>query len=101
MPPVAPSNIKVEVESDTKITVSWDRLTPEDAWGFVLSYTVSYKKEEEDTGKSTEKTVDGTMNSVQIDNLDTNQGYIIVMWANTTAGMGQTSQQISTKCMCF
>ena len=98
MPPVPPSNIKVELDSNTKIIVTWDLLNPEEAWGFVTSYTVSYKKAtDSDNGK--EMSVSGTDNSLQIGDLDPNQDYIIVMWANTTAGMGQRSKAISTKSM--
>lgn len=75
-------------------------MTPEEAQGFVISYTVSYKKEELQSDEGLEKTVPGNRNSLFIDDLDSNQGYIIVMWANTTAGMGQSSKPISTKSMC-
>ena len=96
MPPVPPSNIKVETEPNTKLTVTWDLLTPEEAWGFVTYYTVSYKKTtSSDTG--TETSVPGTDDSLQIDGLDQNQDYVIVMWANTTAGMGEKSKAISIK----
>jgi fibronectin type 3 domain-containing protein len=98
VPPVPPSNIKVEAESDTgtKLTVTWDALTPEEAWGFVTYYTVSYKKPTDfDTGM--EMSVSSTKNSLQIEGLDPNQDYVIVMWANTTTGMGQQSKPISTK----
>ena len=98
VPPVPPSNIKVEAESDTKLTVTWDALTPEEAWGFVTYYTVSYKKPTaSDTGLGMEISVLGIKTSLQIEGLDPNQDYIIVMWANTTAGMGEQSKPISTK----
>lgn len=98
VPPVPPSNIKVEAESDTKLTVTWDALTPEEAWGFVTYYTVSYKKAtDSETGLGVEMSVSGTKTSLQIEGLDPNQDYIIVMWANTTAGMGQQSKSITTK----
>ena len=96
VPPVPPSNIKVEVESSTKLTVTWDLLTPEEAWGFVTSYTVSYKKAI-GSGSDVEMSVTGTKNTLQIGDLDPNQDYIIVMWANTSAGMGQQSKPLSTK----
>ena len=99
MPPVAPSNIKAEAETDSKITVTWNLLSPEEAQGFVLSYTVSYKAES-GLDDSMEKIVPGTRNTVLIEGLDANQEYTIVMWANTSAGMGQASSPISTKRMC-
>ena len=100
MPPVPPSNIKAELDSNTKLTVTWDLLTPEEAWGNVTSYTVSYKKATE-PGNGKEKTVSDTDNSLQIGDLEPDENYIIVMWANTTAGMGQNSKalEVSTKSM--
>lgn len=65
-------------------------MTPEEARGFVVSYTISYKKDE-GTADATEKTVDNTATFFLIDDLDPDQGYYIEMWANTAAGMGQKS----------
>lgn len=101
MPPIPPANFKVEVDSHTKLRASWDRLTPEEAQGFVVSYTVFYKKEESQQDEGMEKSVPGTENSLFIENLDSNQGYSLMVWANTTVGMGQPSQPISTKSMYF
>ena len=99
MPPVPPSNIKVEPDSNSKLTVTWDLLTPEEAWGFVTNYSVSYKKATE-SGNGIVMSVPATDNSVQIGDLDPNQDYVIVVWANTAAGMGQQSKPFSTKSMC-
>lgn len=101
MPQNPPSNIKVEADSPTKLRVSWDLMSPEEAQGFVVSYTVSYKKEESQPDEGLQKTVPGDRNSLFVDDLDSNQGYSIVMWANTTAGMGEPSKPISTKSMCY
>lgn len=92
MPPVAPPNIKVEA-TDDKLLVTWESLTPEQAWGFVTNYTVSYGKGAE--SETTEKTVDATTNALTIEDIDPSQDYIIVMWANTSAGMGQRSAPIT------
>ena len=99
VPQIPPSNIKVEADSPTKLRVSWDLMTPDEAQGFVVSYTVSYKKEELLSDEGLQKTVPEDRNSLFIDDLDSNQGYSIVMWANTTAGMGEPSKPISTKSM--
>ena len=92
-PPIAPPNIKVEVSND-KLLVTWDLLTPQQAWGFVTNYTVSYGKGEEESD-TTEKTVDAGTNSYLIEDIDPNQDYVIVLWANTTVGMGQPSSPIT------
>ena len=100
MPPVSPFNVKVErTDPGDKMTVSWDIMTPEEAWGFIISYTVSYKKAEDESGKrqSMEKTASSTDSTLPIEDLDPGQDYIVTMWANTRAGMGKQSEPISTK----
>ena len=101
MPPVSPSNIKVEkIDSSAKLNVSWDRLTPEEAWGFVTNYIVSYKKEQSESQKrqTSEKIVPGTESSTIIEDLDPNQEYSVSVRADTEVGMGKISEPVSTKC---
>lgn len=97
-PPVSPSNIKVEkIDSGTKLGVSWDLLTPEEAWGFVTSYTVSYTKEDARKRQRMDKTVPGTQNSLVIEDVDPNSDYSVLVSASTTAGMGKESDPTSSK----
>lgn len=97
-PPASPSNIKVEkIDSGTRLGVSWDFMTPEDAWGFVVSYTVAYSKEAKRKRQEMEKTVPRTQNSIIIDDVDPNNDYSVVVWASTKIGMGKRSEATSTK----
>ena len=87
-----------KIDSGTKISVSWEPLTPEQAWGFVTSYTISYSKEGESQKRQTsEKTVPGTKNSTIIEGLDPNQDYSVSVRADTKAGAGKVSEPASTK----
>ncbi len=98
MPPVSPSNIKVEkLDSGTKIRVSWDPLTPEQAWGFVTIYTVSYKKKSEESRKrqTLDKIVPGNESSTIIQDLDPNHEYTVSVRAGTKAGNGKVSESVS------
>ena len=84
----------------TTLSVSWDRLTPEQAFGFVTSYTISYSKEGGESQKKRqilEKTVPGTENSTVIGDLDPNQDYSVYVRADTKAGAGKVSEPTSTK----
>ena len=98
-PPVSPSNVKAnKIDSGTKISVSWDPLTPEQAWGFVTSYTISYTKEGEPQKRQTsEKTVPGSESSTVIEDLDPNQDYSVSVRGDTKAGAGKVSEPASTK----
>ena len=97
-PPVSPSNIKVEkTDSGTKLGVSWDFMSPEDAWGFVVSYTVSYSKDNECKRQGMEKTIPGTQNSIIIEDVDPRNDYSVVVWASTKTGMGKQSEATLTK----
>lgn len=99
-PPISPSNVKVEkIESGTKIAVTWDLLTPEQAWGFVANYTVSYQMHKEgkvNKRQIIEKTVPGTQNSLVIEDIDPKEEYTVVVWASTKTGMGKHSEPAST-----
>ena len=98
MPPVSPSNIKVEkIDSGAKLRVSWDLLTPEEARGFVTDYIVSYRSESRKR-QTSEKIVPGTESSTIIEGLDPNQEYSVVVRADTKAGKGETSEPVSTIC---
>ena len=98
-PPVSPSNVKAEkIDSGTKIKVSWEPLTPEEARGFVTSYTIAYTKEGELRKRQmSEKIVPGTQNSTIIEGLDPNQDYSVSVQASTKAGVGKISEPTSTK----
>lgn len=72
-------------------------MTPEDAWGFVVSYTVAYSKEDKRKRQGMEKTVPSTQNSIIIDDVDPTDDYTVVVWASTKTGMGKRSEATSTK----
>ena len=96
-PPVSPSNVKVD-KMGSKMSVSWDPLTPEQAWGFVTSYTIAYAKESGSQKRQIlEKTVPGTENSTVIEGLDPNQDYSVSIRADTKAGGGKVSEPTSSK----
>lgn len=82
-----------------KISVSWEPLTPEQAWGFVTSYTISYSKEGGGSQKrqASEKSVPGNESSTIIEGLDPNQDYAVSVRADTKAGAGKVSEPASTK----
>ena len=95
-PPVSPSHVSAnKVNSGKAIEVSWQLLTPEEAWGFVKNYTISYRKESEPEGN--EIIVPGTDSSVMITGVDPNHHYMVVIWASTKAGTGKQSNPISTR----
>ena len=97
MPPVSPSNIKLE-KIGTGVNVSWNLMTPEEAWGFVISYTVSYSKDGSSSKRqSVETTVPATQNSMIIEDADPDYEYVVIVWASTVAGMGKQSKMISTR----
>ena len=92
-PPISPSNIKVD-KMGSKMSVSWDPLTPEQARGFVTSYTIAYAKEGGSRKRQIlEKVVPGTENSTVIEGLDPNQDYSVSIRANTKAGGVKVSDQ--------
>ena len=98
VPPVSPSNIKVErIDSGTKLRISWDPLTPEQARGFITNYTVSYRKKSEESRKRQilEKIVHSNENSTIIEDLDPNQEYSVSVRADTVAGSGKLSEPVS------
>lgn len=96
-PPVSPSNIKVD-KMGSKMSVSWDPLTPEQAMGFVTSYTITYAKEGGSRKRQIlEKVVPGTENSTVIEGLDPNQDYSVSVRADTKAGVGKVSEPASSK----
>ena len=98
MPPVSPSNIKAErIDSGTRMRVSWDPLTPEQAWGFVTNYTVSYRKKSEERRKrqTLVKIIPGTDSSTIIEDLNPNHEYSVSVRADTKAGSGKPSESLS------
>lgn len=74
-------------------------MTPEQAWGVVTNYTVSYKKESDKSQKrqTLEKVVPGTESSIIIEDLDPNHEYSVSVRADTKAGSGKVSKPVSTQ----
>ena len=79
--------------NDTHMNVSWELLTLIQARGHVTNYTVSYQP----TGsvEVETKVVPGDQNSVVIGGLDPYEAYSVQVWANTTAGRGNTSETLT------
>ena len=80
--------------NDTHMNVSWELLTLIQARGHVTNYTISYQP----TGTvelETKVVVPGDQNSVVIGGLDPYQAYSVQVWANTTAGIGNTSETLT------
>ena len=96
VPSVSPSGVRVERLNSTAMNVSWTLLTLEEARGFVISYTVSYKKDEGMAKRTTESVVvpGGEQSSVVIGGLDPGSSYLVSVSASTSAGTGEMSEEI-------
>lgn len=93
VPPVQPNSVHVIRHSGRRMSVSWSRLPPEEAQGFVTHYTIHYKKHSVGN-KVHGKTVNVTANTsnVTLGDLDSTSDYIVRIWANTHAGRGMPSK---------
>ena len=83
----------VERVNGTHIRVTWEELSPADARGDVVSYSILYTPvtvQREDNLV----VVPGNQSSVLIGGLDPQQTYRVEVWATTAAGNGMRSDPI-------
>ena len=92
VPSVSPSGVRVERLNSTAMNVSWTLLTLEEARGFVIYYTVSYRKDEGMAKRTTESVV-VQQSSVVIGGLDPGSSYLVSVSASTSAGNGEMSEE--------
>ena len=98
VPPVAPNVISTDRTTDETIKISWQKLTPDVARGLVTSYTITYKEDSSKSSRAKRQTtppgggmvvVAGNASQAEVKGLDGKLGYLLVMWANTSAGKGR------------
>ena len=94
VPSLSPSGVKVERLNSTTMNVRWTLLALEEARGFVTSYTVSYRKDEE-MAKESVVVPGGEQNSVVIGGLDPGSSYLVSVSASTSAGSGEMSEPVA------
>lgn len=84
--PRAPGHLTVSVLDSTRVRVEWALLSPDEARGHVLSYTVTYS----DSTKTNNITTHPMENSVVINDLMIGP-YSVLLWATNSAGAGKKS----------
>ena len=92
--PSIPPKVEAMRLNNTNMNVSWELLTLIQGRGHITNYTVSYQP----TGTvelETETVVPGDQNSVVIGGLDPYEAYSVQVWANTSAGRGNTSETLT------
>ena len=80
----------VERVNGTHINVTWEELSPADARGDVVSYSILYTPVTRQ-GEDNVVVVTGNQSSVLIGGLDPQQTYRVEVWATTAAGDGTRS----------
>ena len=80
----------VERVNGTRINVTWEELSPADARGDVVSYSILYTPVTRQGGDNV-VVVTGSQSSVLIGGLDPQQTYTVQVWATTAAGDGMRS----------
>ncbi len=90
MPSIAPRAIKGDRINGTHMNITWKPLTLIEARGIILSYTVMYTPNDRTRGVHTVST-NSQANYVIIGDLDPSKGYLVEVWANTSAGVGDSS----------
>ena len=95
VPSTAPSNVNGDRIDGTRMRVSWDPLTLEQARGFITHYTVLYQS----STLMEVVTVPGNETTVVIGGLDVTQSYSISVSAGTSVGNGEPSpaQTVASK----
>ena len=83
----------VERVNGTHINVTWEELSPADARGDVVSYSILYTPVTRQ-GEDNVVVVTGNQSSVLIGGLDPQQTYTVQVWATTAAGDGTRSDPV-------
>ena len=93
---MAPAILSAARSTDETIEITWQKLTPDVARGLVTSYTITYKGDTSSKSKRQADSPEGGMvvavgnaSRVEVKGLDGKLGYLLVMWANTSAGKGR------------
>ena len=84
--PRAPGHLSASVLDSTHVRVEWALLSPDEARGHVLSYTVTYSN----STKTNNITAHPMQNSVVINDLMIGS-YSVLLWATNSAGAGEKS----------
>ena len=74
------------------MNVSWEKLTPADARGFLTAYTVTYDTLEK--GQALVEEVRQEESYKVIGNLEVTSSYVVTVAANTIEGRGVDSEEI-------
>lgn len=90
VPNTAPKDLQGHRINDTHMNFTWEPLTLVEARGIVQSYTVLYTPTGRSRGLLT-VSADTEYNYVTIEDLDPSKGYTVQVWANTSAGAGESS----------
>ena len=83
--PRAPGLLRASVAGSSRVRVEWALLSPNEARGHVLSYTVTH------SGAVEEIHTLPNQSSVVISGLMAGSTYSVYVWANTSAGEGERS----------
>ena len=93
--PRAPGDVVVMRLNETHMMVSWSALTPEEARGHLINYTVHYWPVS-NTELVINKTIPPDTTSVVIHGLVSGEEYVVAVSATTGAGNGPRSSEVST-----
>ncbi len=104
VPNVAPKNIGVFRLSNTAVNITWEKLTPKEARGFVVAYIVSYDTSNFDTRRKREisaEEVTPEQSYKVVENLHPREDYYIAVSAKTSAGEGIKSAVVISDGRCM
>ncbi|XP_028401071.1 receptor-type tyrosine-protein phosphatase F-like isoform X2 [Dendronephthya gigantea] len=97
VPSAGPKISGVANVTATKIIVNWTMLKPEDANGVVTKYQVCYSQDTRIFDCTFNKSVDGNITTVMLDELNEATHYYIAVKAATSAGFGRLGTMITIK----
>ena len=91
--PSAPRDVRVTQLNVSHVEVMWSLLSPEEARGVILNYTLTYT-----IGPDTRKTksVPPSQNRAVLSELKPGEYYLMYIFASTSAGMGRSTATIAT-----
>ena len=91
--PSAPRDVRVTQLNVSHVEVMWSLLSPEEARGVILNYTLTYTN-----GPDTRKTISvpPTQNRAVLSELKPGEKYSVYVSASTSAGMGNSTATTAT-----
>ena len=89
----APRDVRVTQLNVSHVEVMWTLLSPEEARGVILNYTLTYTN-----GPDTRKTISvpPTQNRAVLSELKPGEYYLMYIFASTSAGMGCSTDTMAT-----